>query len=80
MFRRLAICFNIFLLLILIFPNFVFSAEASTAELASQTPWWVWPLGLFVFTFVLGIVAVIGGVGGGRALCSDCKRLLSISP
>ncbi|MEW6408692.1 MAG: sulfite exporter TauE/SafE family protein [Nitrospirota bacterium] len=35
------------------------------ASSVSQTPWWVWPLGLFVFTFVLGIVAVLGGVGGG---------------
>ena len=28
-------------------------------------PWWVWPLVLFVVTFVMGIVAVLGGVGGG---------------
>lgn len=28
-------------------------------------PWWVWPLVLFVFTFILGILAVLGGVGGG---------------
>lgn len=28
-------------------------------------PWWGWPILLFVFTFVLGIVAVLGGVGGG---------------
>jgi uncharacterized membrane protein YfcA len=27
--------------------------------------WWVWPLALFVVTFLLGIVAVLGGVGGG---------------
>ena len=27
--------------------------------------WWVWPLALFVVTFALGIVAVLGGVGGG---------------
>lgn len=32
---------------------------------ASTTPWWVWPLILFVVTFVLGILAVLGGVGGG---------------
>jgi len=34
---------------------------------ASQkaVPWWVWPLVLLVVTFVLGIVAVLGGVGGG---------------
>lgn len=32
---------------------------------SSQLPWWAWPLILFVVTFVLGIVAVLGGVGGG---------------
>jgi uncharacterized membrane protein YfcA len=31
----------------------------------SSLPWWAWPLILFGFTFVLGIVAVLGGVGGG---------------
>jgi len=31
----------------------------------STTPWWVWPLALFVTTFILGILAVLGGVGGG---------------
>ncbi|MBM7853997.1 putative membrane protein YfcA [Desulfohalotomaculum tongense] len=30
-----------------------------------DTPWWVWPAVLFVTTFVLGIVAVLAGVGGG---------------
>src|SRR5574341_1577481 len=32
---------------------------------ASTVPWWVWPLALFVTTFILGILAVLGGVGGG---------------
>lgn len=32
---------------------------------ASATPWWVWPLTLFIVTFILGILAVLGGVGGG---------------
>lgn len=32
---------------------------------ASNTPWWVWPLALFITTFILGILAVLGGVGGG---------------
>ncbi len=31
----------------------------------SRTPWWIWPLLLFVVCFLLGIVAVLGGVGGG---------------
>jgi len=28
-------------------------------------PWWAWPAILFVVSFFLGIVAVLGGVGGG---------------
>ncbi|MBF0248331.1 MAG: sulfite exporter TauE/SafE family protein [Alphaproteobacteria bacterium] len=28
-------------------------------------PWWAWPILLFVTAFVLGIIAVLGGVGGG---------------
>ncbi len=31
----------------------------------SSMPWWGWPVILFVVTFVLGILAVLGGVGGG---------------
>lgn len=42
----------------------VAEGQAVTAE-ASATPWWVWPLVLFVVTFILGILAVLGGVGGG---------------
>ena len=34
-------------------------------EAASLAPWWIWPLALFAVTFVLGIVAVLAGVGGG---------------
>jgi len=42
-------------------------AEAgSTAPgAASEYPWWIWPLILLVVTFVMGIAAVLGGVGGG---------------
>jgi uncharacterized membrane protein YfcA len=31
----------------------------------SATAWWVWPLALFVMTFFMGILAALGGVGGG---------------
>jgi hypothetical protein len=31
----------------------------------SSLPWWAWVLILLVMTFVMGIVAVLGGVGGG---------------
>jgi len=42
------------------------STEAVASPVANSTvAWWVWPLVLFVVTFVLGILAVLGGVGGG---------------
>lgn len=40
------------------------AADASGGSL-STVPWWIWPLLLFVVTFLLGIVAVIAGLGGG---------------
>jgi hypothetical protein len=44
-------------------------ALAADPALAGSTgegvSWWVWPLGLLVVTFLMGIVAVLGGVGGG---------------
>lgn len=49
------------------------SAQATQATQAAQganavlpaTPWWVWPIALFVACFVMGIVAVPAGIGGG---------------
>lgn len=29
------------------------------------TPWWIWPILLFAVTFLLGIVSVVAGIGGG---------------
>jgi hypothetical protein len=40
-------------------------AEAAAAAGAPSGPWWMWPAILLVFCFVLGIVAVLAGVGGG---------------
>lgn len=40
-------------------------AADTTALGTGATPWWVWPLALFVVCFLLGIVAVPAGVGGG---------------
>jgi len=37
----------------------------ATPPAASALPWWAWVLLLLVVTFVLGVVAVVGGVGGG---------------
>src|SRR5512140_1974978 len=46
------------------------ATSASAAVGAPSAPgapiaWWIWPTLLFTVTFVLGIVAVLGGVGGG---------------
>jgi uncharacterized membrane protein YfcA len=43
----------------------VLACSAAHAAEAAAVAWWVWPLALFVVTFFLGIVAVLGGVGGG---------------
>ncbi len=41
------------------------ATQVPPAAASSGLPWWAWPLILFVVTFALGIVAVLGGVGGG---------------
>jgi uncharacterized membrane protein YfcA len=38
--------------------------EAAEAAAGVQ-PWWFWPVILFVLTFFMGILAAVGGVGGG---------------
>lgn len=51
------------MLLFLLLPSH--PALAAGSEAVVQTAWWAWVIGLFVFTFLLGIVAVVAGVGGG---------------
>ena len=66
--RRTFAAFISVLCAVLLFFSFASAATESapfTAPPDSATPWWVWPLVLFVVTFALGIVAVLGGVGGG---------------
>jgi hypothetical protein len=41
------------------------TSAGSALAATSEPVWWVWPLALFAVTFLLGIVAVIAGVGGG---------------
>jgi len=43
----------------------VAAQEPSAAAEAGAVAWWVWPLVLLVLTFVMGILAALGGVGGG---------------
>ncbi len=61
---------SMILLFILLFLFFIvqygFCAETASAKTAAATkPWWFWPAILFIFCFVLGIIAVLAGVGGG---------------
>ena len=39
------------------------SAVLAAASSGSQISWWAWCVILLVFTFILGILAVLGGVG-----------------
>ncbi|RJX18426.1 MAG: sulfite exporter TauE/SafE family protein [Ammonifex sp.] len=41
------------------------SAAATAAGASPTTAWWIWPVILFITTFIIGILAVLGGVGGG---------------
>jgi uncharacterized membrane protein YfcA len=56
----------LFVLFILFEPAMALAGdEAVVAPGSEAVRWWVWPLVLLVVTFVMGIVAVLGGVGGG---------------
>jgi len=41
------------------------TAAAAAGAAAATWPWWVWPLALFCACFLMGIVAVPAGIGGG---------------
>lgn len=41
------------------------AVEAQPVKMGANWPWWLWPTVLFVVTFVMGVAAVLGGVGGG---------------
>jgi len=64
--KLLGVLFGAVFISILVVTN---SALAATVNLSSGahsgTPWWVWPLSLFALTFVMGVVAIPAGVGGG---------------
>ncbi|MGB5991501.1 MAG: sulfite exporter TauE/SafE family protein [Desulfobacterales bacterium] len=53
---------GLFSLTVLVPPVF---AEASAEAAAAGHAWWFWPIILFIVTFIMGILAVLGGVGGG---------------
>ncbi|MBW2048860.1 MAG: sulfite exporter TauE/SafE family protein [Deltaproteobacteria bacterium] len=45
-------------------PVMAAAGQASTADPQGYV-WWFWPMILLVVTFVMGVFAVLGGVGGG---------------
>lgn len=57
--------FQLFILtLILACPAGAFAAEQVVVG-GGDKPWWFWPIVLFFFCLILGILAVMAGVGGG---------------
>jgi hypothetical protein len=48
--------------MVLASPLFALAAEGAVN---GGKPWWFWPLILFFFCLVLGVIAVLAGVGGG---------------
>ena len=44
-------------------PDLAFAGDSAVS--GSAMPWWFWPLALFVTCFLIGIVAVPAGIGGG---------------
>jgi uncharacterized membrane protein YfcA len=60
------ILIGLFLLVVLVPPAFAEATAETTAEAAADGHvWWFWPLVLLIVTFIMGILAVLGGVGGG---------------
>jgi len=53
------------LLLLLCSSPVMAAAEGVMTGGAQDHAWWFWPLILLIVTFVMGIFAVLGGVGGG---------------
>lgn len=51
--------------LLLFHPVFATAATEAASPGNITKPWWFWPIALFVFCFVLGVIAVLAGVGGG---------------
>ncbi|MCD6490289.1 MAG: sulfite exporter TauE/SafE family protein [Thermodesulfobacterium sp.] len=57
--------FSLCVFILLLYTN-VGVAEVNTAsQSSSNLPWWIWPVILFGFTFIIGLIAPMSGVGGG---------------
>ena len=68
MFRKLGGIYPSLVCALTLNPVWAFASESGAlapVAVESETAWWVWPVVLLVVTFVMGIIAVLGGVGGG---------------
>jgi len=61
--KQLIVCRMVVIVLFVLLPGTVFAAAQGSTGLS--WPWWVWPILLFLVCFILGIIAVPAGVGGG---------------
>ena len=59
------IAVNAVFLILWLISSPVWAAAEEAAAAGSQKPWWYWPIVLLVFCFILGVLAVLAGVGGG---------------
>jgi uncharacterized membrane protein YfcA len=65
-YRRLWWSLTFALVLAVALPAFgAADAVADAAAAQAAVHWWVWPLALFIVTFAMGVLSVLGGVGGG---------------
>ena len=52
------------------------TGDVQTAQVVDNHPWWFWPVALLFFCFILGIIAVMAGVGGGvRVIVSGSLKM-----
>jgi uncharacterized membrane protein YfcA len=63
--RSVSCFFGFLVIFLLTSPAATAAAEQATSGAAAGKPWWFWPIVLFFFCLVLGVLAVMAGVGGG---------------
>ncbi|WP_156955592.1 sulfite exporter TauE/SafE family protein [Thermodesulfobacterium hydrogeniphilum] len=51
--------------LLLVYNGLAFAESGAASQVSSGLPWWSWPIILFGFTFIIGLIAPMSGVGGG---------------
>ncbi|MBI4753549.1 sulfite exporter TauE/SafE family protein [Candidatus Desantisbacteria bacterium] len=62
-FQGLYLWLGIIAMLIMLNPAIAAATETVTSA-NSSVAWWIWPSSLFIVTLLMGIAAVLGGIGG----------------